>query len=172
MRKFWMVLALLLSMPAWAQEPDLSEGQNGDFGGKIFATTDPEGFWTQWAKPENPTVTTTSRVAQGRPVYVMIVFHDCAAAADGKCNVTAHFEIRRPDGKLYDDPKDGPAWTDKPAPGHNLLASLASMGFRLEAHDPLGRYQVTVTLTDQISHRAITMQEYITAVAEDSPPTT
>jgi hypothetical protein len=170
MHKIGLGFLLLCSFPAWAQASDPSEGRNGDFGGKLLITADPEGFWTEWQKPENPTVATTSKVTLAHPVYAMIVFHDCAAAANGKCSVTARFEIRRPDGKLYDEPATAPAWSEAPAPSHNLLASLASIGFRLEPQDPLGRYQITVRLRDNVAGKSIILREQVTAEAEGAAP--
>ena len=169
-RWLWILIAALLATNAVAAPADPSEAQNGDFGGKLLLTNDPEGFWREWEKPEPPTVTTTLRVTQARPVHAMVVFHDCKAGSNGKCDVVVRFEIRRPDGALYDESKTAPAWNSAPAPGHNLLASMGSLGFRLEPEDPLGRYQIFATVTDQVANRSITLIQNVTAEAESTQP--
>jgi len=172
MRTFWLALILLLEVPAWAQVP--SEGREGDFGGNMFIIADLDDFWTTWDKPENPTVNTTSKVTHSRPVYAIVVFHDCKAGPDGKCKVTVRFDMTGPDGKPYDEPHGGTAWNNPPAPDHNLLASVASMGFRLEPQDKFGRYEIKATLTDEVADRSVILREIVTAEAEsgESSPTT
>ena len=169
LRWLWIPIAALLATNALAAPADPSETHNGEFGGKLLLTDDPEGFWREWEQPDPPTVTTTSRITQARPVHAMVVFHDCVAGSTGKCDVVVHFEIRRPDGALYDESKTAPAWSEAPAPGHNLLASLGSLGFRLEPQDPLGRYKIIATLTDQVAKRSITLIQDVTAEAESTP---
>jgi len=168
MRRTWLGLLCLLSTPVLAQTTDPSEASNGDFGAKLLTTDDPDGFWREWNQPENPTVSTTSRVTQARPVYAIIVFHDCRAGADGKCKVTAHFDITDPDGKPYDEPRSATAWSEAPAPNHNLQASLASIGFRLEPQDKLGRYEIKATLTDEVAGRRLTLRQSVSAEAEQA----
>jgi len=165
---------LLLSAPAFAQTSDPSEGRNGDFGGKLLVTTDLNRFWTEWNKPDNPTIETTSRVTQSQPVYSIVLFHDCKAGPDGNCKVLVRFTMTAPDGKPYDEPHENVAWTAAPPPNHNIQASRASMGFILEAQDKLGRYEIEAKVTDEISGRSITLRQYVTAEAESAgaAPTT
>lgn len=171
------LLGLVLGLVAtagFAQTSDPSAAQDGDFGARLLISDDPESFWAQWAKPGVPQMSTTSRIARERPVETIIVFHDCVPAADGNCNVTVHFEITGPDGHAYDKPQDAVAWKHPPAPGHNLLASEASFGFRLEPKDKLGRYVINATLTDKVSGKSLSLREMVTAVSSLSspPPTT
>lgn len=167
----WLGLAIAAMLATGAQAQsgaDRSEARDGEFGGKMLITDDPEGFWREWEQPDTPTVTTTSRVTLSRPAHAVIVFHDCTAGSNGKCDVVVRFEIRKPDGKLYDKPLDGKAWSEAPAPGHNLLASLATFGFQLEPQDPLGRYQISATLTDRVAGKSISLSQEVIAEKDSS----
>jgi hypothetical protein len=164
---FWALLALVA--PASAQQTDPSEARNGSFGGKLLITDDLEGFWKQWEQPDTPQIATTSKVTLAKPVYGMILFYGCRAAATGKCKVTAHFEIIAPDGRPYDKPATGEAWSGPPAADHALQASLASFGFRLEPKDQLGRYRMKVVLTDDVAGRSLYLSDYIVAEPVSSP---
>jgi len=167
MRRFWLGLFLLASVPASGQTPDPSEGRDADFGAKLLIIDDLNGFWTEWEKPDNPSVTTTSKITRAHPVYAIIVFHDCQAGADGKCKVTVRFGMTGPDGKPYGaEPHDGLAWAGAPAPNHNIQASNASLGFILEPQDKLGRYEIWATLKDEVSGRSVTLREDVMAEAE------
>jgi hypothetical protein len=174
MRSFLLGLFLLVSVPAAAQTSDPSEGSNGAFGAKLMIIDDPKAFWDAWNQPENPTINTTSRITQSRPVYGMIILHDCKAGSDGKCKVTARFDMTGPDGKPYDEPHSATAWNQAPAENHLLQASPASIGFRLEPQDKLGRYEIRVTLTDEIARKSVTLRQFVTAEddAERGDPST
>ena len=163
----------LIATASFAQTSDPSAAQDGDFGAKLLVSDDPESFWAQWAQPGVPQISTTDQIALGRPVEAIILFHDCAPAPDGNCNVTVHFEITGPDGQPYDKPHNAVAWEHPPAPGHHLLASEASFGFRLEPKDKLGRYLFNATLTDKVSGKSLSLREMVTAVSSLSsrPPT-
>ena len=163
--KHWILGMALLASPSLAQS-DSSQARNGDFGGILLITADPEGFWKAWEQPGTPNIQTTTTVTLSKPVYGMVVFHGCKAAADGNCNVAARFLITAPDGSNYADPKGGDAWKGAPAPGQNLLASASGIGFRLEPQDKLGRYKITAILTDNVAKKSITMFDYVTAEME------
>ena len=168
MKTFGLAIALLASA-ALAQTPDLSEANNGDFGAKLLVTDDLEGFWSAWDKPANPEVTTTSQITRAKPVYAIIVFHDCRPAANGNCDVSVKFEMTGPDGRPYGEAHSGTAWQGPPAPNHNIQASPSSMGFKLDPQDKLGRYTITATLMDKIAGKSLRMSETVTAV-DESPP--
>jgi hypothetical protein len=150
-----------LDMP----RPDPSEAANGDFRGKMLIVSDVEKFWAIWEKPEPPSIETTGEIRRGGRVTAMVVFAVCKAAADGKCNVSATFSMIGPDGKAYGEKASGKAWTEAPAPGFNLLASLAAMTFQLDPPDKLGRYRMIATLTDEVAGKSFTVSDTVTAVA-------
>ena len=165
LRIFGLAAGFLASV-ALAQTPDASEATNGDFGAKLLVTDDLQGFWTAWDQPDNPHVMTTSQITRKKPVYAVIVFHDCKAGADGKCDLSVKFEMTGPDGRPYGDSHEGVAWNGSPAPNHNLQASPASMGFILDPQDRLGRYTIIVTLTDKIAGKSLHLNDVVTAVDE------
>jgi hypothetical protein len=125
-------------------------------------------------QPGTPVVRTTDRITRGHPVETVIVFSDCQAAPDGNCNVSVHYEMNRPDGSPYEKPLRGIAWNHPPLPGHALMPSEVSMGFRLDPPDKLGRYVITATLKDNVSGKELSLRQAIFAVEEmpqPQPPT-
>jgi hypothetical protein len=169
-KKFAAFVFALAATGAIAQTADRSEAQNGDFGAKLLVTPDPDEFWREWEKPDTPHVTTTSRISRAQPVTAMIIFHDCRPGTDGHCNLTVRFEMAGPDGHPYDTAHDAIAWHGPPPPNHNLQASAASMGFRLEPTDRLGRYAIFATLTDTVAGKSVRLVEFVTAVDDLPPP--
>ena len=159
--------AFLLAMAAQAPTPtiDPSEGANGDLRGKMMIVPDVDAFWTVWEKPEPPRIDTADTIRPGGKVTAMLVFAICKAAADGKCNVSIHFSMIGPDGVAYGTAASGKAWTEAPAPGHNLLASLSAMTFELEPKDKLGTYRMIAKLTDEVAGKTLTVSQTVTAVA-------
>src|SRR3982751_4105175 len=174
MRGIWFGLLYLLSTPALAQTADPSEARNGDFGAKLLITDDLQGFWTAWDRPENPEVTTTSRITRAKPVFAIVIFHDCKPAADGKCDLSLKFEMRGPDGRPYGEPHGSSPWKGPLPPNHNIQALPATMGFILEQQDKLGGYSIMATLTDNVAGKSVRVSDVVTAVDDASAarPTT
>jgi hypothetical protein len=170
---FGLVLALAAAGAA-AQEPDTSQVQVGDFGAKLLVTDDLQGFWTAWDRPENPEVTTTSRITRAKPIFAIVIFHDCKPAADGNCDLSLKFEMRGPDGRPYGEPHDSSPWKGPRPPNHNIQALPSTMGFILEQQDKLGGYSIMATLTDNVAGKSVRVSDVVTAVDDASAarPTT
>lgn len=167
-----MILIASMLLLAAAQSGDWTPDQsaNGnDFGGKMLVVDDPAAFWKAWEGPTPPHIDTTSIITRSRPVQAMLVFYGCRAGRDGNCNVKVIFSIARPDGKPYGESMSGMAWRGPPAPGRNLVASEAAIGFELEVEDALGPYVIKATLTDEISGKSVNLSETVDAKA-DPPP--
>ena len=162
------LLPALLAMSApTVQKParDLSVDQQGDFLAKMMVVPDLNAFWAVWEKPEPPNVETTSQIGIGERVSAIVIFAGCKAAANGKCNVSVSYSMIDEDGAPYGSASTTPgkAWTEAPAPGHNLLASLSAMTFELERKDKLGTYRITAKLTDEVAHKTLTVSQPVTA---------
>lgn len=149
--------------------PDPSRAARGDFAVMMLVTPDAEAFFAEWQKPGPPNVATTGRIVRDRPVFAMLVFSGCRAGADGNCRVSAEFRMKRPDGTPYGQVHRGVAWNGPPPPGRNLQLSMSSLGFKLDPPDPLGRYTITATLTDEIAGEALTVEQQIEAQAASAP---
>ena len=145
--------------------PHPSRAAKGRFAVMMIVTPDIEAFWAEWQKPEDPHLTSTERIARDSPVFAMLVFSGCRAGADGNCRVSAEFRMTGPDGAPYGEPHRGLAWSGPPAPGRNLQLSEASLGFRLDPPDPLGRYTISATLTDEIAGETLQVEQGVEAQA-------
>lgn len=160
-----MALMLATANPIGTDPADTSESVNGDFRGKMFIVPDVDAFWKAWEGPTPPRIDTTDEIRPGGRVTSMIVFAICKPAANGKCDVTVSYSMTGPDGRPYGTPASGKAWTEAPAPGYNLLASLAAMTFELEPNDKLGPYRMIAKMTDEVAGKSVTVSQTVTAVA-------
>ena len=65
------------------------------------------------------------------------------------CNASADFTILRPDGSEYESFADRDLWKLKPAPPEGMLRLSAEyVGVIIEPGDPLGEYEVQVSVHD------------------------
>jgi hypothetical protein len=178
MRRAFLILALLLCVPAAAQEPrtfawkvndanappNPAQASKGGFGVMMLVTSDYVGFWEAWEGDTPPKVTATEEVARDRPVHGILLFSGCRPGQDGNCNVTAELSITGPDGSPYSETMSGKVWGGAPAPGYNLQASESSIGFTLDPEDPLGVYTLKAMVRDNVAGTKLAVQQSVTAV--------
>jgi hypothetical protein len=151
-------------------EADLSQTGDGIFFAKMLVTSDVDGFWREWQKPDPPHIRTTAEVTRAELVHAMIVFGGCTAGSDGNCDVGVEFSMIGPDGKPYGGgPVAGDAWQGAPPPGRNLQASASSLGFKLDPPDPLGRYIIRAKVIDRVAKKALLVEQAVAATAGDVP---
>jgi hypothetical protein len=144
--------------------PDPSRAAKGDLGVMMLVTPDAAAFFAEWQKPEPPHVMTTERIARDRPVFAMLLFSGCRAGADGNCRLSVEFRMKRPDGAPYGQVHRSIAWRGPPAPGRNLQLAEASLGFKLDPPDPLGRYTIAATVTDEIAGQTLQVEQQVEAL--------
>jgi hypothetical protein len=150
--------------------PSPSRSAKGSFAAMMLVTPDADAFIAEWLKPENPSVSTTERIARDRPVFAMLIVAGCRAGTDGNCRVGAEFRMKRPDGAPYGPVHRAVALNGPPAPEGNLQLSQASLGFKLDPPDPLGRYTITATVTDEIAGEALIVEQIVEAVQPKKKP--
>jgi hypothetical protein len=144
--------------------PDPSRAAKGSFAAMMIVTPDADAFVAEWLKPDPPHVATTGRIARDRPIHAMLILAGCRAGADGNCRVAVEFSMKRPDGGPYGEAHRTVAFSGPPAPEGNLQLSEASLGFILDPPDPLGRYTILATVTDEIAGVAIKVEQVVEAV--------
>ena len=147
--------------------PDTSRAARGPFAAMMLVTPDAEAVIAEWQKPEPPHVESTKRITRDDPIFAMLIIAGCRAGADGDCRVSAEFRIRRPDGAPYGEVHRGLALDGPPAPGRNLQLAIGSLGFRLDPPDPLGRYTIAATITDEIAGETLIVEQAVDA--EEAP---
>ena len=155
--------ALLLAAPAGGQGAAGPSARQGGFGAMLLMTADPAAFRRAWAGPQPPKLNATTKAARGKPVYAMVIFSGCRAAADGKCRVTGQFSVTRPDGRPYQAPAQAKIWSGAPAAASKMLLAEGSVGLKLEPKDPLGAYRVRAVVTDHVARISVPVEQAVTA---------
>jgi hypothetical protein len=144
--------------------PDPSRAAKGDLGVMMMVTPDADAFFAEWQKPQAPHLATTARIARDRPVFAMVIFSGCRAGGDGNCRLSVEFRMKRPDGAPYGQVHRSIAWRGPPPPGRNLQLAEASLGFKLDPPDPLGRYAIAAIVTDEIAGETLTVEQEVEAL--------
>ena len=154
--------ALLVAAPAGGQGAAGPSAQQGGFGAMLVMTADPAALRRAWASPQ-PRVNATAKASRGKPVFAMVIFSGCRAAADGKCRVTGRFSVTRPDGRPYQAPTTVKLWSGAPAAPRKMLLAQGSVGLKLEPKDPLGPYRVRALVTDHVAGITLPVEQAVTA---------
>jgi hypothetical protein len=101
----------------------------------------------------------TTAVRRGQPIDTFIAFRGCRADAAGRCNVTAAFELRGPDGKPQAHPPMEVLANQPRPPAGLIYLSHQSLGMTFTADDPVGAYIMRATVTDHVAAIALHTQQ-------------
>ncbi|MBX9796308.1 hypothetical protein [Sphingomonas sp.] len=170
-----MMLAALPALLSAAQIADAAapsnEARQGDFAAIQISYEDPDRFAREWGvKTAGAHLSTTRNGVRNKPIFVTVVFANCTADADGRCDVTADIVITDPNGKVYAEHQAVEVWR-APAPARNLLAlGAAQLGLRVEPGEPLGGYRVRFTLHDRIAQRDLVTEDVLTITEAAGAP--
>jgi hypothetical protein len=134
----------------------------------LLLSDNPDEVLRSWTKPEaRVSVHTADTIARGTPIVAFVFFTACKSDENGLCNASADFTILRPDGSVYERFADRDLWKGKPAPPDGMLRLSAEyVGAIIEAGDPLGRYEVQVTVHDLNAGTTLELSRSFTATAE------
>lgn len=148
---FWSGLASGYSPSTTTAPPDSerSKSENG-FQAVLMLSDRPDEVLQAWSgsRPIVP-VETAESVPRGVPIVAFVFFTGCRADENGMCNASADFTILRPDGSVYESFGDRDLWKGKPAPPDGTLRLSAEyVGAVIEPDDPLGAYEVLVSVHD------------------------
>ncbi len=175
-------LLLAVASPAMAQwrengkvvEDDLWRRSDGDFGGMLLLTDQPDGFIEQWNRPAapdyQPSIQTVSDASHGDVVAAMILFSRCGADFAGECRVVADFRVVRPDGGLYAEHEGAPVWKAAAPDGTALQLSETHLAFRIEPEDPDGVYEIHATVRDLVSSRVVHLVQRLRVLPGPAKP--
>ena len=121
-----------------------------DFGGLLLTTSDPD-WEAKWNTPEHeiPAFTEATTVRRGETVFTLIFLVNPKVGAKGEVDVRCDLKVTRPNGTLSIDEKEAECMQG-PLPGDPFAMRLAApvLGFVGEDTDPIGTWQVDVTLRD------------------------
>ena len=133
----------------------------------LMLSDKPDDVLRGWAtQTANIHIRTADTIARGVPIVAFVFFTGCKPDEDGLCNASADFTILRPDGSVYESLSDRDLWKRKPAPPDGTLRLSAEyVGVVIEPHDPLGRYEVQVSVHDLNAGTFLELRQAFTATA-------
>lgn len=156
------ILSALPLQSAFAAETQPSnQARNGELTILQLASDDHERFLREWDQPTPPRLTTTSSIPRNKPIVTFIIYGGCKGDEKGQCNLTADFEVIPPSGPAEADDiqRGAPIAVGVDAPtSSNLFLSQAFLGFIADKDDPLGKYRVRVTTTDNVAKLSVTTE--------------
>jgi hypothetical protein len=132
-----------------APEPGWSKSENG-FSATLLLTDEPDDVLRTWTSPSaGVAFQAADTITRGAAIVAFVFFSGCEADKHGMCNASADFTILRPDGSEYESFADRDLWKGKPAPPKGMLRLSAEyVGVVIEPGDPLGEYEVQVSVHD------------------------
>lgn len=145
--------------------PEWSKSKDG-FAAMVLMSDNPDEVLESWASPTaSIPVRTADRVTRGVPIVAFVFFSGCLPDKHGMCNASVDFTILEPDGQVYDQFENRDLWKGKPAPPEGMLRLSAEyVGAIIEPSDPLGRYQVIVSVHDLNAGTTLELKQAFTAI--------
>ena len=132
-----------------APQTEFQKSSKG-FGGMLLTTSDPD-WEAKWNTPEHetPSFTEATTVRRGETVFTLIFLVNPKTGAKGEVDVSCDLKVTRPDGSLSINEKNVEC-AKGPLAGDPLSMRLAApvLGFVGEATDPIGTWQIDVSLRD------------------------
>ena len=136
---------------------------------KVALVDDPKAFLTEWKKSGSPPPVRTRTVFhRGDTIFPAVMYSTNALAPDGKADISYTLLFRRPDGSIYENPKDLTVVDGPPPKGIGLCKAKA--GLKIEDSDPFGEYTLKVTITDKIKEVTVEMLFHFSVVDPNAKP--
>jgi len=175
MNRFAVALFLLtFSLPARGEEglletPDQSIYTKDGLFLKVALVDDPKAFLAEWKKSGvPPPVRTRTTYHRGDTIFPAVIYSTNALTSDGKADIIYTLLFRRPDGSIYENPKDLTVVDGLPPKGLGLCKAKA--GLKIEDKDPFGEYTLKVTVTDRIKEVTVEMLFKFSVVDPNAKP--
>ncbi len=149
-------------------EPNWTQSKDG-FSAMLLLSDAPDDVLRTWEDPDSAEpVRMAETIVRGVPIVAFVFFAGCVADEEGLCNASVDFTILRPDGSEYDRFTDRDLWKLKPAPPEGMLRLSAEyVGVVIEAQDPLGEYEIQVSVHDLVGGTTLDLSRPFTAIDSD-----
>ena len=141
------------------------------FAGMVMTTSDPD-WEAKWNTPEHetPAFTEATTVRRGETVYTLIFLVNPKVGAAAEVDVRCDLKVTRPDGTLSIDEKNvvcmkGPLMGSP----FNMRLAEPVLGFVGEDTDPIGTWQVDVTLRDVPREVTLSLHRTFELLADVQP---
>lgn len=149
-------------------EPTWTQSKHG-FSAMLLLSDAPDAVLRTWEDPDSAEpVRMAETISRGVPIVAFVFFAGCVADEEGLCNASVDFTILRPDGTEYDRFTDRDLWKQKPAPPEGMLRLSAEyVGVVIEPQDPLGEYEIQVSVHDLIGGTTLDLSRPFMAIDDD-----
>lgn len=171
MRAFLAALVVMLASAAsWAQWtdpagkvlPDTAWRRTVDgMGAMLVLVPNYNDFIKQWTGSDEkhaPLLKPVSELKRGGDATMVIFFSGCAKPGE-RCVLTADFKVIAPDGSVYGEFKDRPAFDGTIDKNATVMLSHAVIQMRIEPNDALGEYKVFATLRRPSTKTSIDLEQ-------------
>jgi hypothetical protein len=131
----------------------------------LLLSNEPDEFLDAWHHPTNDFPFQRSEATtRGVPIVAFVLFGGCEPDEDGLCDASVDFTVLRPDGSEYASFANKDLWRDKPAiPAGAVQLSTEYMGVIIEPEDPLGLYEIRVSIRDDNAGVTLSLSQTFTA---------
>jgi len=136
---------------------------------KVALVDDPKAFLAEWKKSGSPPpVRTRNTYHRGDTIFPAVMYSTNALTPEGKADIIYTLLFRRPDGSIYENPKDLTVVDGPPPKGVGLCKAKA--GLKIEDTDPFGEYTLKATITDKVKEVTVEMLFKFSVVDPNAKP--
>ncbi len=119
--------------------------------------------WTGSDEKHAPQLNPVRELKRGGEGTLLILFSGCAKAGE-RCLLTADFKVIAPNGSVYGEFKDRPAFDGMIDKDGTVVLSHAIIQMRVEPTDALGEYKVIATLHRPSTKTSIELQQKLRVI--------
>ncbi len=175
MKRIAAFILAMASATAWAQWMDQSGKALPDepfrktvdgMGAMLVLTSKYNDFIKEWTGTDDkhsPLLKPVSELKHGDDATILVFFSGCAKPGQ-PCNLTADIKVIAPNGSVYGEFKDRPAFDATIDKEGTVMLSHAMIQMRIEPNDAVGEYKVLVTLHRPSTKTSIELEQRLRVV--------
>ncbi|HLX22943.1 MAG TPA: hypothetical protein VKR38_06315 [Usitatibacter sp.] len=168
-------IVALAGTTAWAQWidpagkalPDTASRKTADgMGAMLVLTSNYNDFIKEWTgsdEKHTPQLKPVAELKRGDDATILVFFSGCAKPGE-RCVLTADFKVIAPNGSVYGEFKDRPAFDDAIDKAGTVMLSHAMTQMRIEPNDALGEYKVLVTMHRPSTKTSIELEQSVRVI--------
>lgn len=161
MRAFVAIFLFGVVTMTWGASPAIPVAGSGtktlgDMKLWFIITSDPEMLVRAWDDPKRqgePPLNEPAYQEVDVPFALGLLFANCPAGPDGRCNVTVTYRILTPGGDLAVERQDVIVWRDAPPAKDKRELGHCLWKTNPEASDPPGKYVFQAVVTDHVNNK-------------------
>ncbi len=119
--------------------------------------------WTGSDEKHAPLLKPVSELKRGGDATILVFFSGCAKPGE-RCELTEDIKVIAPDGSVYGEFKDRPAFDAVIDKDGTVMLSHATINMRIEPTDALGQYKVLVTVRRPSTKTSIGLEQPVRVI--------